>query len=492
MKESVDMEIDLDEEMEYLDRILKSVQNGLPDENNGMVGLGGRDDISPDEEKEMVEDAILPKGFEVDEKAYYGMGTWLLNNWRTTREFGDQPVMTEDKYDGDSGGEYLNVESVAMLTPNLTLFSIVGRPGGTRKRPYGKTGSWWAASGWGPGTRRSTARRAKRRIVSEEGTSQDIQEDMMKGKEGSVVEEQLEIFSLLSDKIEISTDCRAQDINVTGEQEQHQQHVRDQVAMEVTILDRPMEEQDHAMKFGSRYGRHETVQARNRISSKSTVEGDSAQDKFVAGVTGSGVRDHPEEEGHADAGVQGGDHEAVHDQGRATQDYERVKYKPFQSLMSFWKGYCGEEHDKQLLGNDGGQDDWVEQSLEGGSEEHVERAQIVMQETCQIEARLQASGELVEVEVDCEEYGLGGEHDAHPVAGEQHALVGDGFHQQFRKITRAGRKCKVPDGRFQMLLDNFVVKGGEGASKFGVGVRVAGKKRSAECELNLRIKKARN
>ena len=68
--------------------------------------------------------------------------------------------------------------------------------------------------------------------------------------------------------------------------------------------------------------------------------------------------------------------------------------------------------------------------------------------------------------MDCEEYGLGGEHGAHPVAGEQHAVVEDGFHQQFRKITRAGRKCKVPDGRIQILLDNFVVKGGEGASNF--------------------------
>ena len=63
---------------------------------------------------------------------------------------------------------------------------------------------------------------------------------------------------------------------------------------------------------------------------------------------------------------------------------------------------------------------------------------------------------------------------------------------EFKKITRAGRRCTIPDGRIQMLLDNFVVKRGEGSSNFENLVLGAGKKRSAECELNLRIKKARN
>ena len=162
-----------------------------------------------------------------------------------------------------------------------------------------------------------------RRILSVEGTGKNIQEDW-KDQEYSVVDEQLEMFSLLSDKIETSTGCWAQDIHVTGEQELHHQHVRTQEAMEVTTLDRAMEEGDHAMKLGSRYGRQETIQARNIASSKSIIEADSAQDKFVAGVTGRGVRGHPEEEGHADAGVQGNDHEGEHDQRRASQDDERV------------------------------------------------------------------------------------------------------------------------------------------------------------------------
>ena len=108
------------------------------------------------------------------------------------------------------------------------------------------------------------------------------------------------------------------------------------------------------------------------------------------------------------------------------------------------------------------------------------------------EMRLQASGEHAGEEVDCGEEDSAAEPPVQPVAVEQQAVVGDGFQVEFRKITRAGRRCTAPDGRIQMLLDNFVVKMGEGSYNFdnlGLG---ASKKRSAECELNLRIKKARN
>ena len=272
------------------------------------------------------------------------------------------------------------------------------------------------------------------------------------------------MFSLLSDKIETSTDCRAQDINITGGQEQHQQHVRNQVAMEVTIMDRAMEEMDHAMKLGSRNGRQETRFARNLAFSKSIIKADSAQDTFVAGVAGRIIREHPEEEAHADGGVLGGDHE------RAFQDKEHdgVKYKPFLSLMNFWKGYCGEENSEQLPGSSGGQDGQIAEEPQAGG------------------GRLQAGGEQAGKELDC------GEHHVQPVAVEQQAVVGDGFQVEFKKITRAGRRCTIPDGRIQILLDNFVVKRGEGSSNFENSVLGAGKKRSAECELNLRIKKARN
>ena len=99
----------------------------------------------------MDEIVVLTKECEVNEMAYYGVGTWFMSNW---------------------------------LTPNLSLFSIVGRPGGTRKRPYGKSGSWWRASGFCPGTRRSTARKAMRRILSVEGTGEDVQEDEAHVDEG--------------------------------------------------------------------------------------------------------------------------------------------------------------------------------------------------------------------------------------------------------------------------------------------------------------------
>ena len=41
---------------------------------------------------------------------------------------------------------------------------------------------------------------------------------------------------------------------------------------------------------------------------------------------------------------------------------------------------------------------------------------------------------------------------------DHQAVVGDGFQQEFRKISRAGRKKKrVPDGTVQMLLSKFVI-----------------------------------
>ena len=42
---------------------------------------------------------------------------------------------------------------------------------------------------------------------------------------------------------------------------------------------------------------------------------------------------------------------------------------------------------------------------------------------------------------------------------EHHAVVGDGFKQDFKKIVRSGRRRMVPDGTVQVLLSNFVVKG---------------------------------
>ena len=42
---------------------------------------------------------------------------------------------------------------------------------------------------------------------------------------------------------------------------------------------------------------------------------------------------------------------------------------------------------------------------------------------------------------------------------DHQAVVGDGFQQEFRKIIRAGRKRKVPDGTVQMLLSKFVGRG---------------------------------
>ena len=122
----VDMEMDFDKEMEYIDSMLKNVEKSAADENIGWVGMmaessemEGND--TPKNGVGIDEIVVLPKECEVNEMAYYGMGTWFLTNWRSTSELRERPANIEDKYDDDS-----DLESVAMLTPNLTLFSIVG------------------------------------------------------------------------------------------------------------------------------------------------------------------------------------------------------------------------------------------------------------------------------------------------------------------------------------------------------------------------------
>ena len=41
---------------------------------------------------------------------------------------------------------------------------------------------------------------------------------------------------------------------------------------------------------------------------------------------------------------------------------------------------------------------------------------------------------------------------------EHHAVVGDGFKQEFKNIVRSGRRKMVPDGTVQVPLSNFVVR----------------------------------
>ena len=48
-------------------------------------------------------------------------------------------------------------------------------------------------------------------------------------------------------------------------------------------------------------------------------------------------------------------------------------------------------------------------------------------------------------------------------------MVGDGFQQEYRKIIRAGRKKRVPDGTVQMLLSKFVVVANKDFQNVGRG-----------------------
>ena len=109
----------------------------------------------------------MKSSFKIGCEDYSSMGTWFLNNWiMTSMKCEEEAVGISELKDnsvglGESGAilsANIAFDKLACNTRNvnLTQFSIVGRSGGTRKRPRGsRTGCWWSATRWSPGCKSS-------------------------------------------------------------------------------------------------------------------------------------------------------------------------------------------------------------------------------------------------------------------------------------------------------------------------------------------------
>ena len=169
-----------------------------------------------------------------------------MNNWIMPSMLYEKETVGKSMDKDNSESEaILKVDSAADNSPvcssrsvNLTQFSIVGRNGGTRKRPRGRrTGCWWTATRWSPDNTRSVPWRIGRRLRIEEsreeaedghamqidGVEDRVQVDieLSRGEEtdpgqrkwyraGSTVN------TIESDKLAVLTDCGAQDMTISG------------------------------------------------------------------------------------------------------------------------------------------------------------------------------------------------------------------------------------------------------------------------------------
>lgn len=256
-----------------------------------------------------------------------------------------------------------------------------------------------------------------------------------------------------SDKISRSSDCRAQEITILGVVEPH---VQEKLGIEVVNQHTPEEEM---------------------------VYKTAGQKKLAKNIN------------HIGKDLQG-------------------KYTSFQLIRTFWKGVYGET-DQAGQGN--GQAAEQDNDQDHEQDDHAEAVgqSKVGQESCLCDS---VTGQKVRGNED-EQHQGGGDgdgvvtntlsgvqedspEDVHAGGGcsddEHHAVVGDGFKEEFKKIVRSGRRRIVPDGKVQVLLSNFVVRrdsfqdlgGGKGQS---VNTLETGnqKKRKGEQSASLAVKKLR-
>ena len=188
----------------------------------------------------------VKSNFDITFEAYRSMGTWFMDNCiMPSMKYEKEAVGKSRDKDNSESDAIMKVDSApdnspvcSMRSVNLTQFSIVGRSGGTRKRPRGRrTGCWWTATRWSPDNTRSVPWRIGRRLRIEEsrGEAEDGHAMQIDGVEDRVqVDIELSrgeetdpgqrkwyragstVNTIESDKLAVLTDCGAQDMTISG------------------------------------------------------------------------------------------------------------------------------------------------------------------------------------------------------------------------------------------------------------------------------------
>ena len=196
--------VDFDWEMQYLDRVL-AYRESANDEK--MVSENDKDMVVPDaDDYWMVEGPENENQLVVNTVAYFSEGTWFMDNWvlgqTPTKRMGSETICDRNT---PLEARDMSVE-MPTIAPNLTLFSLVGAAGGTRKRTFaGRKGRWWSASKWWPGPRTCEPWKVGRRILQKDITGglnnkEDTQGQVVMRTEFTAEFEQKKSLSLTSDK----------------------------------------------------------------------------------------------------------------------------------------------------------------------------------------------------------------------------------------------------------------------------------------------------
>ena len=170
--------IDFDEEMGYLENILEGLRYDVVNGDDGKVeGVG------------WMEEGGHGLKYVVDvHDICLDFSTGIVGNSRRESELFLTWSMGSDEFDDIDRSPEIGDLSMCNGTCdppmkdslNLLLFSIVGRPGGSRKRPLGRrAGRWWTARGWLPMSRRTAPWRVGRRRSPVCTTSDNLRQDMV-------------------------------------------------------------------------------------------------------------------------------------------------------------------------------------------------------------------------------------------------------------------------------------------------------------------------
>ena len=381
--------IDFEDEMEFLDRILEE--------------LGDNDHD--------------------DESLSCSMGPELIDDMDWSPEVGDLSTSsgTSDPLEKDS--------------VRLTLFSIVGRPGGSRKRPHDRrAGRWWTARGWYPVSRRSSPWRVGRRRTPV-GPTSDTQR-LMPGDAGKIVVD-LDMNNYyfpgaeqLQNKVQVDSVVARKLAMMSGQTEL--------LPRGAEVIKKVQVDKGVARELGFESGQKKLLP---RCAGKTAAESDKitcgngywAPDSIVPGVRSTSHHEHGQGEGD---GQVLGDVKVVQSQELPlTDSFIAGRYKPFQSIKVFWQGLCGElkgvhdHHQHQEASHNQEQD----QALS------VEEDQPPVQTDPAGGEGLLRQGHSMEGG-DGHEEQAGGGGDGLQQLADHRARVGDGFQTEFRKISRARRK----------------------------------------------------
>ena len=431
------MEVDFDQEMDYLEDVLMNLADDVG------IGVGDMFDTGEINDKDMVggmmngclENIRMVMGESMDqndlvvnEGAYHSEGSWFLNNWFHTKRMGSVRGYGEDR--SSEWGD-LSMDVVSKC-PSLLMFSIVGTAGSTRKRSNGRRkGRWWSASGWVPGPRTCTPWKVGRRIHA---------------------------ISVISDE------------QLTLEEMQE--------TMQVVCLDRSIKDKMVASR----------IEQNNLLFAGNIATSDKSQPKvniYWAKDNNVSVAGIVPEIGSKYQKLEQKQEECL---GRGMEDKILSELKSAGNKTSLDKSQFKENsywaQETNSTSGDGGDIDYVDGKPDEGLPQDVEDVQQDEEDQVAMHGGWDDSqhhaGEVQEGDSH------GAQHQQLHYTMQQ-ASIGDGFTSRFRKITRATRKYRgIPDGRVQIKLFDLGFCGG-GMSLTGE----MGKKRKVEREPDLRNTRCR-